>query len=283
MEAKDMVRKAIIPIAGRGTRLHPLTKVVPKAMLPLPAGGGRLLPVIHWICSAAHSAGVEQVLLVASPSQRDLVERYLDQAGDEAPAIPGRIDIAIQAEPEGFGDAVLSGADFVGNEPFLLLLGDHVYRPAPGAASCPAQVVAAFARHGGAAMVGMQPAGVEELCRVGVAAGEPVEDGVYRCADFAEKPGRALAESQLRTPGLEAGTYLAHCGIYVFDPEIFDCLNELAGRSAPGRELELADAQAMLLQRRPDEYFLCRIDGRAYDIGTVKNYTEAVAVFSRNQ
>ncbi len=278
-----MIGKAVVPIAGLGTRLYPLTKVIPKAMLPLPAGPGAAVPVVHWICAEAAAAGAEKVLLVVLPSQEEMVRRYLAAArGQQLPALPAEIDFAVQQAPEGFGAAVRQGADFIGDEPFLLLLGDHVYISAAAGRPCAAQVAEAFAKHGGVAMVGMQPVGADELPRVGVACGEPIENRVYRCTDFIEKPDLETAHERLVTPDLPAGEFLAHCGIYVFTSEIFDCLAGLSRQKRPaGAEIELAEAQSMLLKRHPKEYFLYRIDGRAYDTGTAANYAKAFAAFAR--
>lgn len=277
-----MIRKALIPIAGEGRRLHPLTKAVPKAMLPLPSRDGRLLPVVHLICAEAAAGGVEQALLIVSPSQEKVVRVYFEAARSSgSPELPAEIEILVQPLPAGFGEAVSRGRSFVGDEPFLLLLGDHVYAPAPGGRTCVEQVTEAFDRFGGTAMVGMQAVGADELPRVGVARGEPIEDRLYRCTDIVEKPDPSAAAQRLATPGLEEGQFLAHCGIYVFAPQIFESLSALTARPRPGgEEIELTDAQAMLLERRPDDYLLYRIDGRAYDTGTVSNYIRAFAAFA---
>jgi len=287
-----MIAKALIPIAGTGSRLAPITSAVPKAMLPLPAGPEAMLPVLHWICAEAAAAGANEVLLIASPWQQALVAAYLDSAGKSGgPPLPERIEIAIQETPAGFGDAVARGRDFVGGEDFMLLLGDHVYIPAgPARAACAAQVAMAHENVRGAATIGVQAVGADELSRVGVPAGEPVGDRLYRCTRFVEKPDPAAAARRLVTPGLPAGQFLAHCGIYIFTSEIFDCLAALAGNpptcrrqagaARRGAELQLADAQGVLLDRHGRDYYLYRIHGRAYDTGTVGNYVKAVAAFA---
>jgi len=275
-----MVRKAIIPIAGLGTRMAPISKVVPKAMLPLPDGHRSVLPVIHWICAEAALGGVEEVLIVASSWQRDLVDRYLSTVSGEQHALPVKIDYALMDQADGFGAAVVLGRDFVGAEPFMLLLGDHVYIPSGGGKSCAAQVVEAHDALGGMATIGVQPVSAQELRFVGVVAGEPISQCLYRCTAFVEKPTVSVAAEKLATGNLPAGKWLAHCGIYIFEDEIFDCLAELApsARQA-GRELQLADAQTMLLERHPNKYYLRLIEGRACDTGTPVGYAGAVEAF----
>jgi len=282
-----MIGKAIIPIAGLGTRLWPITKVLPKAMLPLPAADNALLPVMHWICAEAAAAGITHALLVVSPNQRRMVAEYIDAAkGDSLLPLPARVELTDQRRRTGLGAAVMKGVDFAGGEAFMVLLGDHVYIAGRGAKACAAQVAQAHADSGGSAMIGVQPVQAGEISRVGVPRGEPIGRRVYRCTDFVEKPDPRTAQKRLATPGLAAGKYLAHCGIYIFDPEIFDCLAEIEGKRSPAaknEELQLADAQGELLRRHPEDYYLYRINGRAYDTGTVDNYAKAAAAFARHR
>jgi len=281
-----MLTKAVIPIAGTGSRMMPLSSVIPKAMLPLPCSDTSMLPVVHWILAEARSCGIEDALLIISPSQREIVERYLDQVPQDAPPrLPRQISLTVQEKPRGFGDAVARGEDFVGKDPFMLLLGDHVYLPQSDTESCSSQVRSAFEKHQGAAMIGVQAVGCDELPRVGVPAGDPIRERTYRCTDFVEKPDQVTASKRLRTPGLGDAQFLAHCGIYVFTPEIFQCLSQLSPGSSesPGKELQLADAQSLLLERHGNDYFLYRIEGRAYDTGTPQNYAKAVAAFAEKR
>jgi UTP--glucose-1-phosphate uridylyltransferase len=273
-----MVGKAVIPIAGLGTRLLPVSRVVPKAMLPLMGADGRLRTVLHVICAEARAAGAGEVGVVVSPGQREVCEAYFEaarQAG--ADDLPERIEYILQETPAGFGDAVAAAAAFVGtDEDFLVMLGDHVYRADPGEASCAAQVVGAAQRHRGAAMIGVQTVCEDELSRVGVASGTPMENGVYRCDRFVEKPTLDQARARLATEDLPSGQYLAHAGIYCFSREIFDCIAELTKRDQAG-EIELADAQSLLLRRHPEDYYLYRIAGRAWDTGSPEGYARTFA------
>ena len=164
----------------------------------------------------------------------------------------------------------------------MLLLGDHIYVEDYNEPSCPAQVAKAFESVGGKAMIGTQPVSINELSKVGVASGIEVNKGIYRCTNFFEKPDAETAQKQLVTDGLPHDSFLAHCGIYIFTPEIFDCLatvNTIAKKS--GKEAELAEAQNLLLEKYPDKYFLCEIHGRAYDIGTPESYAAAQTAFRK--
>jgi len=274
-----IINKAVIPIAGQGTRMGPICKALPKAMLPLVDSRGRLRPMVHHICMEASAAGIDRVALVVSPLSVDLLHRYFTAASKEsATELPVNIDFITQPSPRGLGDALMQVRDFVGSEPFMLLLGDHVYASADRSRPCGAQLVEAYAEHRGAAMVGMQVVGPEELPRVGVARGRLVKDNVYVCGELIEKPDLATARQRLVSPDLDKDRFLAHGGIYLLTPEIFDCLRELtaAYRSA-GEELQLTDAQAILRRRHPEDYFLLRIAGQCFDAGTPEGYAAACA------
>jgi UTP--glucose-1-phosphate uridylyltransferase len=274
------IRKALIPIAGLGTRMGPLARAVPKAMFPLVDGRGRIRPVAHWICAEAAAAGISQVALIVSPGHLETIREYFAAVASEAAELPQEI-ACIPAEPLGFGYAVLQGEKFVGGEPFAVFLGDHVHLADAGSPPCAAQVAETFEKWPGAAMIGMQAVGPEELPHVGVAAGVPLGQRVYRCTALAEKPDLATARARLATPNLGQDRFLAHCGIYAFAREVFDCLKAVRAGCPKRGELQLADAQAMLLARRSQDYYLIQIAGRAYDTGTPLGYAAAQAAFAR--
>lgn len=280
-ESAGHIDTAVIPVAGRATRLRPLSAVVSKCLWPLADDAGRVRPVLHWILADAAAGGVERAAPVVSPDQRADVEAYLAAAADRGDTdLPARIECIEQPHPAGLGDAVLRARGLVGDEPVLVMLGDHVHRPAGGEPSCTGQLVEAFACRPAAAMIGVQPVGEDQLQRVGVVAGEPVGDDVYLARDFIEKPTPSRTRGRLRTPGLPEGMFLAHCGLYAFSPAIFDCLADLAQRAeTDAGELELATAQELLLRRSPDSYFLRRIRGESLDTGTPEAYVRAFERF----
>ncbi len=276
------IQKAIIPVAGRATRLGPLSAVLPKALLPLPSPTGQVRPVVDFICQEASQAGIDEVALIVSPGQQELFKVYFTEARKSSEHhLPDRIEYIVQQSPAGFGDAVLLAKDFADNRPFVLLLGDHVYRAGESGRPCGAQVTEAASNFDAVAMIGVQPVGPGQLGFVGVAGGASIGPRVYRCTAFIEKPDLESARSELVTAGLEGDQFLAHCGIYIFGPEIFDCLSELAGQDRPpGSEIELAAAQSKLLDRYPGRYYLFHIEGRCFDVGTQVGYIQTFKSFA---
>jgi UTP--glucose-1-phosphate uridylyltransferase len=280
-----IIHKAVIPIAGQGTRMGPICKAVPKAMFALVDSRGRLRPIVHHICMEASAAGIDSVALVVSALNTDMLHRYFTAAAKESSAdLPVNIDFITQPAPRGLGDAILQAERFVGADPFLVLLGDHVYMSDDRARPCAAQVVDAYADHrGAAAMVGMQVVGPDVLPTVGVARGHLVKDNVYLCGEVVEKPDLATARARLVSPDLPADKFFAHSGIYLFSPDIFACLRQLdSGYRPTGEELQLTSAQEMLRQRRPKDYFLTRLAGTCLEAGTPAGYAAAQAAMSRD-
>jgi len=273
-----MIRKAIIPIAGLAERMRPLSAAVPKALLPLVDASGQCRCVLHEVLAEAKSAGVEDAAVVVSPSHQQAVDRYLDAAEiSSEPSDFPEVTFVEQPTAAGFGNAVLLAKDFVGSEPVMVLLGDHVRTAPAGTKSGAAQLAEAFDSYRGSAVVGMQPVGPADLSRVGVAAGEVIEpQRVYRGRCLIEKPTPQTARQELATD-LGEDVFLAHAGVYIFKPEIFACLEGLAGE--PG-ELGLTEAQQELLARQPDEYYLVALAGRAYDAGYPAGYAEAFDAIS---
>lgn len=179
----------------------PVTSVVPKAMFPLVDRRDKVRSVLHVICQQAASAGIESIGIVVSPWQREMIQHYFATVQQSNPSSLPAVDIEyiVQTSPKGFGNAVMQTVDFVGDDPFMLLLGDHIYVEDHNKPPCPAQVAEAFDSVGGVAMIGMQPVATFELSRVGVASGVEIHKNIYRCTDFVEKPDPVTARQQLVT------------------------------------------------------------------------------------
>lgn len=279
------VRKAVITAAGRGTRQYPASTTVQKEMFPLVDVDGLTKPTIQIIAEEALDAGIEEICIVTAPGDEAMYRQHFQGlSSDLLPAFRGKdwalreseqlariegvLHYATQASPEGYGHAVYSAREWVGDEPFLLLLGDHVYTSAdPHGRRCARQVVEVFERTGRTiSSVKRTP---ERLLHLfGTVRGEPLadEDGVYRVAAMIEKPAPEVAERDLRTPGLRSGEYLCFFGMHVFTPAIFECLGYNIAHDVRERgEFQLTSAQAALATREP--YLAFETLGDRYDMG----------------
>ena len=279
MDGND-IHWAVVPIAGMGTRMRPMSYAVPKALLPLADPQGRLRCVLHWILAEAAGAGISQAVVVHSPGQRECLEAYFNGIGADGQAdLPERIEWVPQPAARGFGDAVAHARPAVGHQPFLLMLGDHVYLPPAGGPGCVADLLAGWARlEAPSALVGVQVVGRQMLPAVGVCQGRPLGDRLYRCEAIIEKPTAAGAEP-FQTPGLPAGRYLAHGGLYVFSPAIFEQIDKLPAAGQRGQEVQLTAAQRGLLDEDPRPYCLRTLSGEVFDTGCPDGYAEAFTRF----
>ncbi len=287
------VRKAVIPAAGFGTRLFPATKATKKELFPIVDRDGVAKPAILLIVEEALRAGLEEVIIVVQ--ENDLaafqdffnmqitIENYnkLPQASQEYARrileIGRQVRFVTQRNQEGFGHAVFSAREAVGREPFLLMLGDHIYR-SKGSASCAEQLVEAYNTHG-LSVLGLRRTPEDMIANFGTATGTWVEDGrLLNITEFAEKPTRDYARTSLRVPGLPEGEYLTVFGQYIIKPQIFDYLEEHIRNNVRERgEFQLTSALDRL---RQEEGFLgLMIDGQRYDIGLPEYYLETLRTF----
>jgi len=269
-----MITRAIIPIAGRGTRLMPLTSVLPKALFPVVDRKRRIRTILQVLLGDMVEAGIDDVCIIVSPGQQEIVTKYLNAVRERAEAeLPKQICFVEQSEPRGFGHAVLQAKAFASNEPYLLLLGDHVSMARAGQKACIKQVIQAFIEHKAKAVIGMHEVSQDVLSTVGVATGTAIGDRLFYCTDFVEKPGLTVAQERLKTLGVKDGYFLAHCGIYVFDADFFLYLEqEETAVAQTGQEVELAAAQYRYLQDNHEDYYLYHINGESYDMGNPEGY-----------
>lgn len=279
------VRKAVITAAGRGTRQFPASAAVQKELFPLVDRDGLTKPVIQIIGEELLDSGIEEICIVTQPGEEKIYRDYFRRMTDEeARAYRGkdwaileseklgafgeRLHFAEQKTPEGFGHAVYQARKFVGDEPFVLMLGDHIYI-SNVKDRCTAQLIRIFESYRADAVTGVQPTLERLLHLFGVIRGAPIDPakGVYKAELIVEKPSVEVARERLVTPGLPAGNYLAHFGIHVFSPQIFDALEHLITNNIRrGNEFQLTDAQE-LMRQRVDKYWAVVVDGQRYDTG----------------
>jgi UTP--glucose-1-phosphate uridylyltransferase len=257
------VTKAIIPAAGLGTRFLPATKAMPKEMLPIVDK-----PTIQYIVEEAIESGIEDIIVVTGKGKR-AIEDHFDIAFEleHTLAEKGKLDILQkvqqssnvelhyirQKEPKGLGHAVWCARNFIGDEPFAVLLGDDIVR---AEVPCTRQLIGQYERTG-SSVIGVQTVGPDQTHRYGIV--DPLEkfERLYKVNRFVEKPPQGQAPSNL-----------AIMGRYILTPEIFDYL----GRHEPGAggEIQLTDA----IQKLNEDIGVYAYDfeGVRYDVGEKLGY-----------
>ena len=266
------VTKAVVPVAGLGTRFLPATKATPKEMLPVVDK-----PAIQYVVEEAVAAGLDDVLFVTGRSKRPLEDHFdrnveledaLRAKGDHtrlakvvASTDLARIHYVRQGDPLGLGHAVLSASQHVGHEPFAVLLGDDLIDPRDPVLD---QMIAIREQHGGSVLCLMEVPH-DQIHLYGCVAVESADDHVV-VTDLVEKPS-----------GEEAPSDLAIIGRYVLDPAVFEVLRE----TPPGRggEIQLTDALVRLAQMPAEDGGGVRgvvFTGRRYDTGDRLSYLQAV-------
>lgn len=291
------IRKAVITAAGKGTRHYPATQAVQKEMFPLVDRDGYTKPTIHIIVQEALASGIEEVAIVSAPEDVETYRAYFQAMpaemrarfqgkewglalSDRLAEIGQRLTVIPQPSAEGYGHAVWCARDWVGRDPFMLLLGDHIYisneeRPAAR------QVLDVAERYDRAIYaVGRSPE--RDLYRYGTLGARPTEEpGVYEVLTVREKPTVEEARAHLRVPGLPDGEYLTFFGIQTFPPEIMDCLDEIVREDRRERgEYQMATAQAMLAERAP--VLACEVNASLHDMGVPMGYVETQAALARD-
>jgi len=270
-----MIRKAVIPAAGFGTRFLPATKSQPKEMLPIVD-----TPTIQYVVQEAVAAGIRDILMVIGKGKR-AIEEHFDRSFEleaelsakgktsELQAIRrisemANIHFVWQKELKGLGDAVLCARDHVGNEPFAVLLGDTVM---DGPKPVIRQLMDVFERYQ-ESVVAVEAVERSKVSRYGVIKGRRVNNGLYLVEDFVEKPTAA-----------EAPSNLVIASRYVLTPDIFTFLDK-TGRGK-NNEIQLTDAMRAMVKARA--MYGLKFEGTRYDIGNKLDFIKTNLVFGLKQ
>ncbi|WP_430430730.1 UTP--glucose-1-phosphate uridylyltransferase GalU [Oceanicaulis sp.] len=267
------VRKAVIPVAGFGTRVLPATKVIPKELLPVYDR-----PALQYVVDEAIAAGIEHFIFITGRN-KGAIEDYFDHAFELETALAqknktdlldtlnalrpeaGACSFVRQQAPKGLGHAIWCARDLVGDDPFAVMLPDMIM---DGATPCLKGMVDAFADTGGN-MVSVEAVPHEDVSKYGVI--EPGEDkGVLlEMTGMVEKP-----------PVDQAPSNLMLSGRYILEPQILDLLG--AQPPGAGGEIQLTDSMVTLLKSRP--FHAYKFDGVTYDTGSPRGYLEAFAAMA---
>ena len=267
------VRKAVLPVAGLGTRVLPATKVMPKEMLPVFDR-----PAIHFVVEEARAAGIEHFVFVTGRN-KTAIEDYFDSAYELEETLrakskdallealksdlpePGACSFVRQQAPRGLGHAVWCAREVVGSEPFAVLLPDMLMMADP---PCLAQMTAEYAKVGGN-LIAVEEVPAQDVSKYGIIAPGAQRGRLVEMTGMVEKPAVDEAPSNFMISGR-----------YILQPEIFDLLE----RQAPGAggEIQLTDAMHALMQK--SAFHALPFTGRTYDTGSKLGYLEAVAAFA---
>jgi len=262
------ITKAVIPVAGYGTRFLPVTKAMPKEMLPIVDK-----PVVQYVVEELVEAGIEQIILVTGWHKRaieDHFDRHLEleyklQEAGKTEQLEQIINLSKMAEfvyvrqkeQKGNGDAILTAKNIVGNDPFVVCWGDE-FIIAEGMSKTK-QLIAAYNKYHSNIVSCLRAEKPEDTKKYGFAKGEEIEDGVIKVDDWIEKPGMEKRPSTL-----------ASLGGFLAVPEIFEALESVEVK--PGGELVYIDGINKLKQQGMPSYAVEIKGGKFYDCGNVSLY-----------
>ena len=262
-----IVKKAVFPVAGLGTRFLPATKSSPKEMLALIDK-----PLVQYVVEEAVAAGIEQILFVTGRGKRAIedhfdisfeLESILREKGKndivkEVRDIAEMISIFYvrQKQALGLGHAILCAREFVGNEPFAVLLGDDII---DAEQPCLRQLLDVFRKYQGSVLA-LEQVPMENISAYGCVRANAISDRVYKVSDLVEKPKKEDAPSDL-----------AIIGRYVLTPEIFPILE----KQAPGKGGEIQLTDAILKLSEQQSIYGCRFEGNRYDCGDKLGFLKA--------
>ena len=271
-----MIKKAVIPAAGLGTRFLPVTKSMPKEMLPIIDK-----PIIQFVVEEAIVSGIEDIIIITGRGKR-AIEDYFDTSPEleshlsqnkkyellrEVKDISSLVDIHYirQKEPKGLGDAVLKAEKHIGNEPFAVLLGDDIIK---GGIPCIKQLMDVYQKYEGcSAVIAVEEVKNKDVSKYGIIKikGKEIDldKSVYRIEDIIEKPSLEEAPSNIGTVGR-----------YILTPEIFDCIKETP--LGKGNEIQLTDAIRMLIKKEKKDVYAYKFRGKRHDAGDKQEYVKAI-------
>jgi UTP--glucose-1-phosphate uridylyltransferase len=292
----NRVRKAVLPIAGLGTRHFPASHAVKKELYPVVGPDGIARALFHYHLLELDAAGIEQICIIVQPGEDELVRGYLRGPGrdylkrlEKHPALlreaeqmrrfADRVSFAVQREQEGYGHAVYQTKNFAGEEMVLLALGDHLFRGQPVS---PYRELAELANVSyGRSVSAVNRISASELKGYGTIAGKRRAE-VPRLIDVSliiEKPPVAIAREKLHVDDLPAETWLGWFGMHLLAPGIYEILGEMIRDNVRDNgEFQLTRAQE--LQRQREGYLALEMTGaQRFDFGVPDDFVASIQAF----
>jgi len=269
------IRKAVLPVAGFGTRVLPATKTIPKEMLPIVDR-----PALQYVIDEAREAGIEHFIFVTGRN-KGAIEDYFDRAyeleyslrengktdiydqlNNDTPK-PGSMSFVRQQSAKGLGHAIWCAREIIGSEPFAVLLPDVLIKSKK---SCLSQMVGAYKKVGGN-VIAVDAIPHDQVSKYGVINPQKREGNIIEMSGMVEKPNPNSAPSNLKITGR-----------YILQPEIMNILeNQAAGIN---NEIQLTDAMARLMQNQ--KFYAYEYEGKDYDCGSKLGYFEAVLAYAKD-
>ena len=290
------VRKAVIPIAGLGTRHFPASHAVKKELFPVVGPDGIARALFHYHLIELEAAGIEEICIIIQPGEEKMIRAYLEgpdddylkrlarfpallQEAEEMRRIAKRVSFAVQRVQEGYGHAVFQTRAFAGGEPVLLCLGDHLFR---GREVSPYRELAGMiGQAGGQTVSAVNRISAGELKGYGTIAGRRRAEAprVIEVTLIVEKPDVMLAREKLRVDGLPEDTWLGWFGLHLLAPSIYDILDEMIRNDIRDHgEFQLTHAQE--LQRQRTGYLALEMtDSERFDFGVPDDFVRSVHLF----
>jgi len=268
----NRVKKAVIPAAGLGTRFLPATKAMPKEMLPIVDK-----PTIQYIIEEAIESGIEDILIITGKGKRAIEDHFDSVPELEANLIAKNksellhlveattninIHFIRQSKPKGLGDAILQAKAFIGNEPFVVMLGDDIVQ---AEVPCTRQLIEQY-EITNSSIIGVQPVAEKDTHRYGIVdPSTSISEHLHKVKSFVEKPAPGTAPSNL-----------AILGRYLLTPEIFKYLETQEVGS--GGEIQLTDAITRLNEMQ--RVFAYEFNGKRYDVGEKLGFIQTTLEFA---
>ena len=291
---KNRIKKAVIPAAGFGTRLFPATKVVKKELFPIIDKDGRAKPVIQVIVEEAVKGGIEEIGIVTQPDDKEIFASYFENPPEPKlfnklsqenreycqylQDLGSKITFLAQDKQEGYGHAVFCAKEWVGDESFLLMLGDHIYS-SDAEKSCVGQVLQVYEQVN-QNVIGLNSLPAEMIHKAGCITGvwQEINPSILEVTQIYEKPTIEYAKQNLRVEGMAEDEFLCIFGLYALNKNIFDFLEEHINRDFREKgEFQLTSCLEKL--RKAEGMVGLVVDGKTFDIGMPNVYRQTMIDF----
>ena len=294
IRAAQKIRKAVIPAAGFGTRLFPASKAIKKELFPIIDSSGRVKPVLLAIVEEALESGVESLSIIIQERDKSLfedffytmpfAENYNKLSRDDQDYckrisdIGHRVHFVLQDVQEGFGHAVYCTREWVNDELFILMLGDHLYK-SDNETPCTRQLLEVYEQYN-TNVIGLKVISASELKQFGCVTGQWEKNGsILNVTEIYEKPSPEYAKEHLHIDSMGEDRYLALSGQYILSPKIFHFLEDYIRNNIRERgEFQLTSCLDRLRQEDGFKGFV--IQGRSFDIGVPEQYKRTLFEFS---